>query len=212
MICSITGIILFTPLLLIIAALIKMDSPGPALFRQARIGRNFKEFRIFKFRTMPTDFNKTGLKTIKHDRRITRIGRVLRKYNLDELPQLFNIIKGDMSFVGPRPEVPDFVYQYKDDYEILLKERPGITSPASIFFRCEEQLSHPDNDPVNYYITVLMPQKIYLDRLYINERSLSYDLSLIILTIRSLISNQALWSFDKQCRDLLDAQFKRSFT
>jgi len=209
MICSVAGIMIFSPLLLIIIVLIKMDGHGPVFFQQVRVGRNFKEFIIFKFRTMLPDSNKAGLKTIKNDQRITRIGRLLRKYKLDEFPQLFNIIKGDMSFVGPRPEVPDFVDQNKDDYKALLKERPGITSPASLFFRCEEQIGHCNDNPLEYYVNVLMPRKLYLDRLYLKEKSFFYDLYLIVLTISSLISNRVMSSFDKHCRNLLDAHFKQ---
>jgi lipopolysaccharide/colanic/teichoic acid biosynthesis glycosyltransferase len=209
---SIAGILFLFPLLLIIAALIKIDGPGPALFRQVRVGRNFKEFKIFKFRTMAPNSEKLGLITLKHDKRITQIGRVLRKYKLDELPQLFNVIRGDMSFVGPRPEVQDFVNKNKSAYEILLKERPGITSPSSIYFRNEEKLDHPFGDAFNFYTTVLIPKKIYLDFMYVNKKSFSYDLLLIILTIWSVINDEVLSSFDRQCRNLLNAQFEQSST
>ena len=138
---SASGLLIGIPLFLILAILVKIDSTGPIFFLQERMGMDFRPFRIFKFRTMSVhDGKESGLLTVAGDKRITRVGEFLRKYKLDELPQLINIVKGEMSFVGPRPEVPRYVRLFESDYEILLTVRPGMTGPASIEYSDEETL------------------------------------------------------------------------
>ncbi|MDQ7788246.1 MAG: sugar transferase [Thermodesulfovibrionales bacterium] len=181
---SSVGIILCFPFFIIAAVLIKFDSSGPVLFTQERIGKNFIPFRIYKFRTMKHGAGQNDPKiTITGDNRITRIGRLLRKYKIDELPQLFNVLKGEMSFVGPRPEIREYVTLFKAAYVKLLSIRPGITDPASICYSNEEVLlSHSDNWEDNYRKTVL-PEKIKLSLHYVDNHNLITDMQLIIRTI-----------------------------
>ena len=160
---SALGIIICIPFFIIAAILVKLDSSGPILFTQERIGKDFKPFKIYKFRTMKKAGEQDGPKiTIKGDNRITGIGRLLRKYKIDELPQLFNVLKGDMSFVGPRPEISEYVNLFKTAYGKLLSIRPGITDPASICYSNEEiLLSGSDNWEENYR-KIVLPEKIKL--------------------------------------------------
>ena len=155
---SLFGIIVCLPLFAIIAVLKKLDSAGPVFFKQERIGKDFKSFKIYKFRTMEDNAEKNGPKiTSAKDNRITRIGNYLRKYKLDELPQLFNVLRGEMSFVGPRPEVKEYVNIFKSDYKRLLRIRPGITDPASIRYSNEEKiLAVADNWEEEYRKNILI--------------------------------------------------------
>lgn len=181
---SALGIIICIPFFIIAAILIKLDSSGPVLFTQERIGKDFKPFKIYKFRTMKKFGEQDGPKiTIKGDNRITRIGRLLRKYKIDELPQLFNVLKGDMSIVGPRPEISEYVNLFKTAYGKLLSIRPGITDPASICYSNEEiLLSGSDNWEENYR-KIVLPEKIKLSLQYVDNHNIITDLRLIVKTI-----------------------------
>ena len=180
---SALGIIICIPFFIIAAILVKLDSSGPVFFTQERIGKDFKPFKIYKFRTMKKVGEQDGPKiTIKGDNRITGIGRLLRKYKIDELPQLLNVLKGDMSFVGPRPEISEYVYLFKTAYGKLLSIRPGITDPASICYSNEEiLLSGSDNWEENYR-KVVLPEKIKLSLQYVDDHNIITDLRLIVKT------------------------------
>ena len=178
------------PVLLLIALAIKIDDPGPVFYRQVRVGRNGKEFRIFKFRTMIVDADKKGLAiTVGRDNRITRMGRLLRKTKLDELAQLINVFTGEMSFVGPRPEVPKYVNMYTPYQRQVLLVRPGITDYASIAYRNENDLLEGADDPERMYIDVIMPDKIELNMKYLREISPLADIRLILSTIIAVIKD-----------------------
>lgn len=176
------------PVLLLIALAIKIDDPGPVFYRQVRVGRNGKEFRIFKFRTMIVDADKKGLQiTVGRDNRITRMGRLLRKTKLDELAQLINVLLGEMSFVGPRPEVPKYVNMYTPYQRQVLLVRPGITDYASIAYRNENDMLEGAEDPERMYIDVIMPDKIELNMKYLHEISPLADIRLILKTVAAVI-------------------------
>lgn len=180
------GLALLSPLFLAIAAAIKLDSPGPVFYRARRVGRYGQEFRLYKFRSMVADADRRGPGiTAAGDRRVTRVGRFLRRTKLDELPQLINVLKGEMSLVGPRPEDPRYVALYTPEQRRVLEARPGITSAASLAFRHEEQLlSGPDWEQV--YRTQVMPAKLALDLDYLDRRTLASDLALIWRTILAM--------------------------
>jgi len=186
---SFFGLILLSPLLGLVALLIKLNSSGPVIFKQERIGRNFRPFLIYKFRTMVRDApQKGGLLTAEADPRITSIGRILRKTKIDELPQLINVFKGDMSLVGPRPEVQKYVDMFRQDYEELLKIRPGITDPASLQFSDEGSLLAL-GDSLNMeeeYSNQILPKKIFLSKEYLKKSSPTYDFILILKTLLHL--------------------------
>lgn len=176
------------PVLLLIALAIKIDDPGPVFYRQVRVGKDGKEFRIFKFRTMVVDADKKGLAiTVGRDNRITRMGRILRKTKLDELTQLINVFIGEMSFVGPRPEVPKYVNMYTPYQRQVLLVRPGITDYASIAYRNENDMLEGAQDPERMYIDVIMPDKIELNMKYLREISPAADIRLILSTIIAVI-------------------------
>ena len=176
------------PLLLLIALAIWIDDPGPVFYRQVRVGRNGKTFRIFKFRSMVMDADKKGLAiTVGRDSRITRVGAVLRKTKLDELAQLLNVLFGQMSFVGPRPEVPKYVELYTPYQRQVLLVRPGITDYASIAYRNENDLLAGAEDPEKMYIEQIMPDKIELNMKYLREISPLADIRLILKTIVAVI-------------------------
>lgn len=178
------GCILISPILVIIALLIKLTSKGPILFKQKRVGRYGKEFNILKFRTMVVDAEKLGKQiTVGNDSRITKVGSFLRKYKLDELPQLINVIKGDMSLVGPRPEVPKYVNLYSDKQRKVLEVRPGITDYASIEYRDENSILGNVDNPEEYYVNVIMPHKIDLNMKYIENNNVLIDIGIIFKTI-----------------------------
>ncbi|HWO41830.1 MAG TPA: sugar transferase [Candidatus Eisenbacteria bacterium] len=182
-----SGLLLLSPLLLAVAAAVKLSSPGPVLYRQQRVGRRFRRFDILKFRTMIADADKVGpLVTADDDPRITPVGRLLRKTKLDELPQLINVLKGDMSFVGPRPEVPRYVERFRADYEEILTVRPGITDLASLRYRDESALLARAEDPEAEYVSKILPEKIRLAKEYIRQSSLFFDLALIVKTLAKL--------------------------
>ncbi|WP_282123421.1 sugar transferase [Algibacter mikhailovii] len=186
---SILGLALLSPILLIISILIKLDSKGPVLFKQERVGKNNINFVIYKFRTMRIQSYKKGLLTIgNHDSRITKIGYFLRRYKIDEFPQLINVVKGDMSFVGPRPELRHYVNFYsKSDMEIFTV-RPGITGLASLKYRNEVELLKAAKDPEKLFIETIIPDKLKFNKEYIKEQSFLFDLKLIIQTVFKVIS------------------------
>jgi lipopolysaccharide/colanic/teichoic acid biosynthesis glycosyltransferase len=181
---SLIGILVLFPLFVIIAFWIKLDSPGSIFFQQIRVGRYGREFNIYKFRSMVAEAESIGKQiTVDGDRRITSSGQFLRKYKLDELPQLFNVLKGDMSLVGPRPEVPKYVALYNFEQRRVLEVRPGITDLASIQFRNESELLSSVSNPEDFYIQEIMPQKLALNIQYISQASLGFDLLLILQTL-----------------------------
>jgi len=186
----IPGIIFLTPVFLICSIWIKFDSEGPVFFRQVRVGQHGRYFRIFKFRTMVRDAENQGSKiTVGGDSRITSSGRFLRKYKLDELPQLFNVIKGEMSLVGPRPEVPEYVLHYPDKIrDIVLSVPPGITDLASITFRNENELLAKAEDPHQAYIENVLPIKLDYYVKYVSERNIWRDLMLILRTFFAILN------------------------
>ena len=182
------ALLVLWPVLLLIAAAIKIDDPGPVFYRQVRVGRGGKHFRIFKFRTMIVDADKKGLAiTVGRDNRITRVGAFLRKSKLDELAQLINVFTGEMSFVGPRPEVPKYVDMYTPYQKQVLLVRPGITDYASIAYRNENDLLAGADDPEKMYIEKIMPDKIELNMKYLREISPLADIRLILSTIVAVI-------------------------
>ena len=182
------GLVIISPLLLIVAIWIKLDSPGPIFYRQVRVGRYNKDFGIFKFRSMRIGSDKGSLVTIGgRDPRITRSGYFIRKFKIDELPQLINVLVGDMSLVGPRPEVRHYVNYWTEEQMHVLDVRPGITDPASIKFRNENELLAQAEDPEKYYIEVIMQEKIKLYLDYVKKNSLWYDIKLIFQTFWVII-------------------------
>lgn len=182
------GVMILLPLFLAIAVWIKLDSPGPILFRQSRVGQFAREFSLYKFRTMVADAERLGKQiTTIDDWRITRSGRLLRKYKLDELPQLFNVLKGEMSLVGPRPEVPKYVAFYTLEQRRVLEVPPGITDLASIKFRNESDLLAGVSNSEELYIQKIMPQKLELNLKYIAQASLRFDLLIILRTVWRVI-------------------------
>lgn len=185
------GLIVLSPLFLILAIWIKMDSKGPVFYRQVRVGRINKDFRIFKFRSMHVGADKGSLVTIGgHDSRITRSGYFIRKFKFDELPQLINVFLGDMSLVGPRPEVRHYVEYWTPEQMHVLDVRPGITDPASIKFRNENELMEKAEDPERYYIEVIMQEKIKLYLEYVDKHNFWYDLALIFKTFWVIIEER----------------------
>ena len=186
---SILGIIILLPLFLIICLIIKADSKGGCFFIQERIGEGGKPFGILKFRTMRCGADADGLLTIgTHDRRITRVGSFLRKTKIDELPQLWNVLKGEMSIVGPRPEVEKYVLLYTEEQRRVLSVRPGITDYASIEYVNENEILSQASDPDRAYIEKVMPHKIKLSMRYLEHYCVSEYLKIIFLTLKKIIS------------------------
>jgi len=186
---SILGLVVLSPLFLVVAVWIKLDSRGPVFYRQVRVGRHNRDFRIFKFRSMRVGSDKGSLVTIGgRDPRVTRSGYYIRKFKLDELPQLINVLKGDMSFVGPRPEVRHYVDYWTEEQMVVLSVRPGITDPASIKFRNENELMANAENPEEYYINVIMQEKLKLYIEYVNHHSLLTDIGLIFKTLWVVIA------------------------
>ena len=183
------GLILLSPLFVILAIWIKCDSIGPVFYKQVRVGRNNMDFQLFKFRSMRVGSDKKGLITVGgHDPRITRSGYYIRKYKLDEFPQLINVFKGDMSLVGPRPEVRKYVDMYTEEQMHVLDVRPGITDLASIRYRNENELLERVNDPDKYYVEVIMPDKLRINLEYVARHSFTFDIRLIFQTFRAIAS------------------------
>jgi lipopolysaccharide/colanic/teichoic acid biosynthesis glycosyltransferase len=185
------ALIALAPLFALVALLIKLDSAGPILFKQERVGKGFRPFLIYKFRTMVKDAPRLGASiTYGSDSRITRTGRILRKIKLDELPQLINVLKGEMSLVGPRPEVREYVELFRADYTAILTVRPGITDLASIKYRDEAAFLGAAADPERQYVTHVLPDKIQLAKDYLRETSFFFDLSLMLKTIFKLVTKE----------------------
>ncbi|SHK15831.1 Sugar transferase involved in LPS biosynthesis (colanic, teichoic acid) [Clostridium cavendishii DSM 21758] len=181
---SILGLIIVSPMFLIIAILIKIDSNGDVFFKQLRVGQFSKPFYIYKFRTMVNDAERLGKQiTVGNDSRITKVGAFLRKYKLDELPQLINVFKGEMSFVGPRPEVPRYVKMYDKEQRQVLLVKPGITDLASLEYKEENEILGNVENPEKYYIECIMPHKLNLNMQYINKANLISDIKIILKTI-----------------------------
>ncbi|MCD4680786.1 MAG: sugar transferase [Bacteroidales bacterium] len=181
---SILGLIILSPFFLIIAIAIPLNSRGNVFFKQSRVGKDNKDFFLIKFRTMQRDAEKSGFLTIgSDDKRVTKFGRLLRKYKLDELPQLFNILTGSMSIVGPRPEVRKYVDLYNDKQKRVLKIKPGLTDYASLEYIKESEILAEAQDPEQKYIDEIMPAKLKLNLLYINDMNFIIDMKIIFGTI-----------------------------
>ena len=179
-------VVLLSPLFAVVALAVRLSGPGPILFRQARVGRGGKPFDILKFRTMRVSQRPGSLLTTAGDPRVTRVGRVLRRWKLDELPQLINVLQGEMSFVGPRPEVPRYVDMFAETYRELLAVRPGITDPASVAFRNEEALLGRSPNAEELYVHEILPRKLELSQAYVRQRSLGLDLRLMARTVAAI--------------------------
>ena len=185
------GLLVLSPIFLIMAIWIKWDSKGPVFYRQVRVGRHNKDFRILKFRSMRVGADKGSLVTIGgRDPRITRSGYFIRKYKLDEFPQLINVFKGEMSLVGPRPEVRHYVDYWTSEQMHVLDVRPGITDPASIKFRNENELMEKVENPEDYYINVIMQEKIRLYLEYVQNASFWHDIRLVLQTFKVIITER----------------------
>lgn len=180
------GLVILSPVLLAVAAAIKLLDPGPVLFRQTRAGLGSKPFDILKFRTMRAGAAGAPI-TTGGDERVTPLGRILRKTKLDELPQLLNVLRGDMSVVGPRPEVPRYVELFKDDYKLILSVKPGITDYAAIKYRDEEAVLAGYRDPEEGYVTKVLPDKIALYRSYITDIGFATDVKIILATAAKVV-------------------------
>lgn len=185
---ALTILLLCSPVLVLVALVIKFSSRGPVLFKQTRLTRNAKEFTIYKFRTMHTNFDREGrgIQIKASSQAITSVGRILRRTKLDELPQLFNILRGDMSFVGPRPELPRRLRYYSPKDMHVFDVLSGITSPASIVFSDEEFLMEKVDNPEVFYVQRIMPLKISLNLYYIDKKSFIYDLKIVLTTLLKL--------------------------
>jgi lipopolysaccharide/colanic/teichoic acid biosynthesis glycosyltransferase len=184
---SFTALVVLSPFFLLLAIAVKIDSPGPVFYRQERVGRYNKDFKIFKFRTMVKDADKIGLPlTTGRDPRITRVGSLIRKLRLDEFSQLLNVLGGSMSLVGPRPEVRRYVDAYTREYMATLLIRPGITAPSSIAFKDEDKLLNGSGDPEKVYVEKILPPKMKLNLKYMREMSIWNDLRVIFQTVAAV--------------------------
>jgi lipopolysaccharide/colanic/teichoic acid biosynthesis glycosyltransferase len=185
------GLAVLLPAFILVAVLIKLDSPGPVFFKQKRIGKGFQPFFIYKFRTMAHDApDKGGGITIGADPRITRFGQILRKSKIDELPQLVNILWGEMSLVGPRPELPQYVELFRQDYEEILHVLPGMTDLSSLKYRDEAEILQHAKNPEEEYVTHVLPDKLRLAKEYQLRSSLLFDLTLIFKTLSALLKER----------------------
>ncbi|MGD2143438.1 MAG: sugar transferase [Anaerolineae bacterium] len=201
---ALLGLLVFSPLFLVVSILVKLDSAGPIFYRAPRIGMGGRAFRMFKFRTMVDNADKVGPAiTVDKDPRLTEIGAPLRKSRLDEIPQLINVLRGDMSMVGPRPEAPCYVERYSPEQRQVLKVKPGMTGPAQIAFRHEEEaLSNPQTVD-DEYMNVILPPKLARDLKYIEQQSLGLDLKLLFQTARALLAD-GLWAALRRAPSRLD--------
>ena len=185
-VASATGLLVIWPLLLGICLTVSIESAGPSLFKQERVGKGYRRFKLLKFRTMAHGNHGAEI-TCGDDARITRLGSFLRRLKLDELPQLWNVLRGDMSFVGPRPEVSRFVDKFRKEYDDILQVRPGLTDPASIRYRSEAEILGGVDDPLTYYETVVLPDKLNISREYVRSASLGKDFYCILATLIAVI-------------------------
>jgi lipopolysaccharide/colanic/teichoic acid biosynthesis glycosyltransferase len=184
LVVSAVGLVILAPFFLLFAAAIILDSRGPVFYLQERVGKGGSLFRLFKFRTMRVGADKATAITVgQRDPRITSVGYFLRRFKLDELPQLINVLKGEMSLVGPRPELKRFVDLYEGEQRKVIGTKPGITDYASLEFRNENELLEGKPDPIDFYVKEIMPKKLELNLKYINEQSLWTDIKIIALTI-----------------------------
>ena len=187
-ILSLVGLVVLAPIFIVLAIWIKIDSKGPVFYKQVRVGQNSIDFGLFKFRSMVVDADKKGLITVGgRDPRITRSGYFIRKYKLDELPQLINVLVGDMSLVGPRPEVRKYVDLYTDEQQKVLSVKPGITDYASIEYMDENEILGKSSDPEKTYIEEIMPEKIKYNMKYINNKNLFEYFKIILLTVLKIV-------------------------
>ena len=187
-ILSLVGLVVLAPILIVLAIWIKIDSKGPVFYKQVRVGQNGIDFGLFKFRSMVVDADKKGLITVGgRDPRITRSGYFIRKYKLDELPQLINVLVGDMSLVGPRPEVRKYVDLYTDEQQKVLSVKPGITDYASIEYMDENEILGKSTDPEKTYIEEIMPEKIKYNMKYIQNKNVSEYFKIIFLTLLKIV-------------------------
>lgn len=187
---STTGILILSPLIIYISIRIKMDTTGNIFYKQKRVGKGGKEFYLYKFRTMRAESDKVNLLTYGgNDERITGFGSFLRRYKLDEMPQLVNVLLGDMSIVGPRPEVKKYVDLYTREQRLILNVKPGITDMASIRFINESDLLAQQSNPEQYYIEHIMPEKIRLNRIFITQPTVFNYVKIIVLTLKKIVSN-----------------------
>lgn len=185
---SLLGLIVLFPVFVLIAILIKLDSKGSVFFIQGRVGKNNIDFNIYKFRTMSVQSEKKGLLTLgNNDSRVTKVGYFLRRYKIDEFPQLINILIGDMSFVGPRPELRYYVNFYNEDDMRIFQVRPGITGLASLKYRNEVELLKAAKNPEEFFIKTIIPDKLRYNKEYIKERSFFFDIKLIVITVIKVI-------------------------
>lgn len=188
-IAALVGLLVLSPFLIIIAIAISIDSRGGVFFVQTRVSKDFKPFGLFKFRTMRPFAEKEGKLTIgNNDPRITKIGAILRKFKLDELPQLFNVLNGTMNLVGPRPEVPEYVAHYSQEQRKVLSVKPGITDYASLLYFNENEVLAQSENPKETYLKVVMPAKLKLNLEYIEKRSFGEDLKIILKTVIRILS------------------------
>ena len=185
---AVVGLVVLAPIFIAVAVLVKLSSPGTALFKQERIGRHFRPFVILKFRTMVQNApSQGGQITFGTDSRVTKVGSLLRKLKIDEIPQLINVLKGEMSLVGPRPEVRRYVDMFREDYEEILQVRPGLTDPASIKYRDEAVGLGKSENPEEEYVKHVLPEKINLAKEYVRTASLRLDLAIITKTVLRLL-------------------------
>lgn len=181
-------LLILSPFLLLLAAAVKLDSAGPVFYRQVRVGRFGRDFRIFKFRTMVQNADRIGPPlTVGRDPRVTRVGSVIRRFRLDEFSQLLNVLGGSMSLVGPRPEVRRYVDVYTDEYLATLLIRPGITAPSSIAFKDEDKILNAGGDPERVYIEKILPPKMELNLNYMKKISLLGDIKILLQTVAAVI-------------------------
>jgi lipopolysaccharide/colanic/teichoic acid biosynthesis glycosyltransferase len=186
LLCGI-AFLLFSPLFYFVVLFIKLDSPGPAFFKQKRIGKGFKPFWLVKFRSMAMPSKRQGQFDPGDKSRITRVGALLRKTKIDELPQLLNVLSGDMSIVGPRPEVEKYVKEFRDDYRFVLRVSPGLSDLASLKYRNEEEILSAHPDPDSYYKKEILPDKLRLAKVYVETVSLQTDFRIIVETLKSIV-------------------------
>ena len=184
---SFVGIVFLFPVFIIVSILIKIDSSGPVFFLQERVGLNGKFFKIIKFRSMKTNHNNSLTVTLENDKRITRIGKKIRKYKIDEIPELINVFIGDMSFVGPRPDVPGYADLLKGESRNILKLRPGITSRASIKYANEEMILLNEDDPIAYNNNIIFPDKVKLNLNYYYNNNIWIDIKIIFATLFAVL-------------------------
>ena len=185
--CAATGLLLLSPLCCAMAVAIKFDDGGPVFYAQDRVGKNFRRFRVYKFRSMVAGADRDGLLTAAGDARLTRLGRLLRRYKLDELPQLFNVLKGEMQLVGARPEVERYVDMFRPQYAVILQDRPGVTDPATLAYRREDQVLSASRAE-QQYVEEILPAKLRLSLDYQRQRSFLSDVGILLRTVFGLIA------------------------